>query len=109
MLFFSHAVDPSRNCSVDNVCEQQCVRSIGSSNMSVEVCSCMSGFTLDTNMRNCTGKYKTLLLMITSCKRVFILYLQMLMNAAVATLTHVLRTVLTLLADLCVVVPVVID
>ena len=46
MVWFCRAVDPSRNCSVDNVCEQQCVRNITSSNMSIEVCSCMSGFTL---------------------------------------------------------------
>ena len=60
LLYYSMIVpvDPNRSCSVDNVCEQQCVRELDSSNacMTVEVCSCRNGYTLGLNMKNCSGE-----------------------------------------------------
>ena len=60
-------VDPNRSCSVDNVCEQQCVHELDSSNacMTVEVCSCRNGYTLGLNMKNCSGE--------NNCKMILVL------------------------------------
>ena len=53
---FSFSVDPNRNCSADNVCEQLCVRVTNTSTgVTAEVCSCRNGYTLDENKRNCSG------------------------------------------------------
>ena len=56
-------VDPNRMCPIYNTCEQLCALEIigGSGSRSgdvtlEEVCSCMNGFVLDENMKNCTGE-----------------------------------------------------
>ena len=50
-------VDPNRMCPIYNTCEQLCaLEIIGGSGSLKEVCSCMNGFALDDNMKNCTGK-----------------------------------------------------
>ena len=48
-------------CPADNTCEQLCALEIisgsGSGDVTLdEVCSCMNGFILDENMKNCTGE-----------------------------------------------------
>ena len=62
------------------------------------------------NMRNCTGKYKTQL-MITSCKRVFILYLQMLHECSSSNTNPCTQNCTNTIGSICVspIVPVVID
>ena len=55
--FFPIAVDPNRNCSADNICEQLCVREANiSTSVTTEVCSCRNGYTLDENRRSCSGR-----------------------------------------------------
>ena len=46
-------VDPERKCPDNNKCEQLCALDVGSS---LEMCSCYSGYALDSNKFNCTGK-----------------------------------------------------
>ena len=49
-------------CPIYNTCEQLCALDIiggsGSDDVTLkEVCSCMNGFVLEDNMKNCTGKW----------------------------------------------------
>ena len=55
-------------CPIYNTCEQLCaLEIIGGSGSLKEVCSCMNGFALDDNMKNCTGKWMYVCVCVCVC------------------------------------------
>ena len=50
-----NVVAANRSCNENNSCEQLCALSLASS---TEICSCKSGYVLDSNMKNCSGNHK---------------------------------------------------
>ena len=64
-IYVSQSCTDANECNVLNGgCEHQCTNTVGSYE-----CSCNAGFIRDSNGRNCTGKYKSLLntLHLNSC------------------------------------------
>ena len=56
-LHYFSLVNPDRKCPDVNKCEQLCVLSNTNNNSSsIETCYCLSGYVLDSNDMNCTGK-----------------------------------------------------
>ena len=59
LSFLFHSVDPNRMCPPNNMCEQLCALEVsdGSGDIPlVQMCFCLDGYTLDNNMKSCTGE-----------------------------------------------------